>query len=206
MPVSGRTSKTFLKNGLIAFTCVPGAVLLLGFLSLRPFTAPSYSMAPNLLVGDYFFADRFRTPFHEALASGDVVTFDHRGVSYVKRIVGMPGEMVQMKDGRLVLDGEPVQLEAVGKQMNVMDRKAEIQLETLPSGKSYRVLDTIEGLADNTRQWQIPEGHYFLLGDNRDNSADSRFHIGLVPNAKIHGRVRFVLFNTHGKSIFGRAF
>lgn len=104
---------------------------------------------------------------------GDIIVMKHNGFVYMKRLVAGPGETVQMKDGRLHLNGVPVKLTALGPDPN--DTGAQRWRETLPNGKTYDILDQgSDGPFDNTAAVTVPAGHWFVLGDNRDNSADSR--------------------------------
>ena len=198
----------------------------------QPFKIPSKSMMDNLLVGDYllvskmsygyshhsfpfspdFFSGRI---FESPVERGDVVVFRlprDPDIYYIKRIVGLPGDTIQMKKSRLYLNGKIVPRERVGdfKIMNSHDQEetfAKYQ-ETLPGGKSYMTLDIAwnpGGDADDTDIFRVPEGHYFAMGDNRDNSKDSRWPkkegVGYVPLENIVGRaeVIWVSFDDNAK-------
>jgi signal peptidase I len=134
---------------------------------------------------------------------GDVVVFrlpkDDR-VDYVKRIVGLPGDRIQMKDGQLTINGAPVQREPLasfngGDPCGANIASVKRWRETLDSGASYETLDCIDnGFYDNTNVYTVPQGHYFMMGDNRDNSTDSRVlsAVGYVPFENIVGRVGLI--------------
>ena len=123
---------------------------------------------------------------------------------YVKRIVGLPGDRIQMKEGVLYINDKAVPkqrvedyIEEVGGQQHRVDQYR----ETLPNGVSYNVLDRDpEGSLDTTQVFVVPEGHYFMMGDNRDNSADSRADVGYVPFENLVGKVEFLFYSTYGRS------
>ena len=187
-----------------------------------PFWIPSGSMKPTLMPGDYVIAgSRFVD-----VARGDVVVFRHpvTGQDFVKRVIGLGGDTVQMVDGQVVLNGALLPHSGAADYVEVMARQGphghiprcangpvamgeacvkRSAVETLPSGRSYTVLDLNAGQMDNTAEFTVPEGHMFVLGDNRDNSADSRVAQavggpGLVPLENVKGRVSRVAFSVSG--------
>ena len=169
---------------------------------------PSASMAPTVLLGDHFFVDaqRFYTHWPEP---GDVVVFllprDNK-IRYFKRIVGLPGDRIQMRDGVLFINGEAVKKERVedyvgnGPKSEGGGHPIQQFEETLLNGVKYRVLDMqpgSTGSADNTAEYVVPADHYFLMGDNRDNSEDSRFlnSVGYVPRENIIAKATSIYFS-----------
>lgn len=187
----------------------------------EPFNIPSGSMLPTLEVGDYLFVykpsygySRYSFPFGiapiegRALAAlperGDVVVFklpSNPSVDYIKRLIGLPGDRIQVREGRLYINGnlvprEPVGLETVregGAQVTVMS-----YIETLPGGIMHRIYEeSDEQPLDNTEEFTVPEGHYFMMGDNRDNSQDSRVQslVGFVPYENLVGRADRIFFS-----------
>lgn len=189
----------------------------------QPFKIPSKSMMDNLLVGDYLLVSKMSygyshhsLPFSPKLFSGrifespvergDVVVFRlprDPDIYYIKRIVGLPGDTIQMKKSRLYLNGKIVERERVGdfKIMNEVGQEETYAKykEILPGGKSYMTLDNAwypSGQADDTDVFRVPEGHYFAMGDNRDNSKDSRWKksvgVGYVPSENIVGRAEVI--------------
>jgi signal peptidase I len=196
--------------------------LVVRTLFFEPFNIPSGSMKPTLLVGDYLFTSKYAygysrhsLPFSPPLFGGrvledlpergDVVVFklpsDGR-TDYIKRVIGLPGDTVQMRDGRLILNGEPVPKERVGTFVDTGEAGRELAryVETLPNGRSYEVLDmTPNGPYDTTRVFEVPEGHLFVMGDNRDNSMDSRTRfVGFVPLENLVGRAEVIFYSTDG--------
>ena len=194
------------------------AIILRTFL-FQPFSIPSGSMKPTLLIGDYLFVSklsygysRFSLPFSPDLFDGriwngepkrgDIVVFKYppnTNIDYIKRVIGLPGDKVQMREGILYLNGEAVKRERAPE--NYIDDESGIGpvpvfIETLPNGVSYQTLDVNpRSLGDNTQVFEVPEGHYFMMGDNRDNSADSRFEAGFVPHENLVGRASFLFFS-----------
>jgi signal peptidase I len=185
----------------------------------QPFNVASASMMPTLLVGDYMFVSKFSYgysrysfPFSPPFAGrifaaeprlGDVVVFRNpMDMSvYVKRIVGLPNDRIQMIDGVLNINGTPIKHERV-EDFAWVDQvggpsQAKRWRETLPNGVSYTTLDMMDnGMLDNTPVFTVPPGHYFVIGDNLDNSVDSRMpQFGSVPFENLLGRVEFIYFS-----------
>jgi signal peptidase I len=190
----------------------------------QPFNIPSGSMIPTLLVGDYLFVSKYSygythysLPLSPPLFSGrifasqpqrgDVVVFRlprDPSTDYIKRVVGMPGDRIQVLHGVLNINGEPVKRERV-TQGCVADEDVGQPVmcfhETLPNGVSYITHDfTDNGYLDNTDVFQVPQGEYFMMGDNRDNSTDSRVSpdrggVGYVPFENLIGRAQIIFFS-----------
>lgn len=197
--------------------------LVIRTLLFQPFSIPSGSMRPTLLEGDYLFVTKWAygyshhsLPFSPPLFSGriwgsepergDVVVFKFPpdpSLDYIKRVIGLPGDTVQMREGQLFINGEAVERELVDELDNPditeMARPVEVWRETLPNGVSYDTLDlTPNSIGDNTREFNVPAGHYFMMGDNRDNSTDSRFSVGFVPYDHLVGRANIIFFSMAG--------
>jgi signal peptidase I len=200
------------------------AALLIRTFLFQPFNIPSSSMAPTLLSGDYFFVSKYAygyshysLPFSPPLfsgrilgsepARGDVVAFrlpKDGTTDYIKRVVGLSGDRIQMKQGLLYINDTPVTRERlpdfVGADVCGAGSVAKVKRwhETLPNGKSYETLDCVDnGFYDNTNVYTVPEGHFFLMGDNRDNSTDSRVlaAVGYVPFGNLVGRMGLIYFS-----------
>jgi signal peptidase I len=219
---------------LLVIVLVPLAivVLLSPFLIrtflFQPFNIPAGSMKPTLFVGDYIFVskysygyNRYSFPFSPPLTlisgrvfasepeRGDVVVFrlpKDPSIDYVKRVIGMPGDRIQMINGVLHINGTPVKREQIEDFVETDDNDREVHIkqwrETLPNGVSHPTLDMIEnGVYDNTKEYRVPAGHYFMMGDNRDNSSDSRVEnqVGYVPAENLIGRVQILFWSVDEK-------
>ena len=205
------TIKTLLVAGIIAIS----------FRSVvaEPFNIPSGSMIPTLLVGDYLFVSkysygysRYSFPFGIAPINGrvfkdtpqrgDVAVFrlpSNPSVDYIKRVIGLPGDVVQVKQGILHLNNTPVNRRLIGTvQPSSLQSTADtVYRETLPDGREHMIQEVNDiQLFDNTQAFTIPEGHYFMMGDNRDNSRDSRSSsVGVVPIENFIGKAQFIFFS-----------
>ncbi len=211
----------FSKTALIAVFL---AVLIRTFF-FEPFNIPSGSMKPTLLVGDYLFVNkpaygysRYSFPFglaplegrvwDEQPQRGDVIVFKlptNPRIDYIKRLVALPGETVQIRNGRLYINDEMVPRESVGVKQDTGPRGEGTPMyhyiETLPGGIIHEIYEEGDSeMLDNTALYTVPEGHYFMMGDNRDNSQDSRVKnaVGFVPYENIVGRADFLFFSTNG--------
>jgi signal peptidase I len=193
--------------------------------AFEPFNIPSGSMKPTLLVGDYLFVSKFAygysrysLPLSLPLFSGrileqlpergDVVVFklpaDNK-TDYIKRVIGLPGDRVQVREGLLYINGVAAQIEPIGRFMEEIGGSqvdAPLLRETLPDGPSHEIIDlTPNGAHDNTRVYEVPPGHVFVMGDNRDNSLDSRVdHVGYIPLENLIGRAELLFFSVNGEA------
>jgi len=205
----------------IIFICV---IVPFAFRSLfyAPFHIPSSSMKSTLLIGDFLFVNkssygysRYSFPFgigffegrisDKAPERGDVIVFRPSTATYIdfiKRLVGMPGDKIQVKKGELYINGSKVDRVKIDDfiEDDETGRSITRYRETLPNGVSYDVLDDNKnGALDNTDIFVVPDGHYFFMGDNRDNSADSRTDtVGFVPAENLVGKAERIIVSTKG--------
>ncbi|MDF1791552.1 MAG: signal peptidase I [Thalassobaculaceae bacterium] len=209
--------------GELIRTVVIACAIALGIRTFlyEPFNIPSGSMIPTLLVGDYLFVSkvsygysRYSMPLSLPLIPGrilftepergDVVVFklpSDNSTDYIKRLVGLPGDTIQVKGGILHINGEPVKRRQIEDFQPENGGRAVAQfMETLPNGREHRILELSDSMsADNTPVYHVPEGHYFAMGDNRDNSRDSRFpEVGPIPAENLVGRAEVLFYSTNG--------
>ena len=214
-------------------------------LFFQPFWIPSGSMKDTLLIGDFLFVNKmaygysqYSCPFAMCPISGrimgsepergDVVVFRHpvNGQDFIKRVVGMPGDTVQMRSGVLYINGAEVPQVPDGQFSEIFERQGpqggtptcldprttfgeeclkDKYIATLPNGKQHSVLDAGNFRLDNTGTHTVPAGHYYFVGDNRDNSTDSRVAqpqgVGFVPYENLIGRADRVMFSSAGRSL-----
>jgi len=163
--------------------------------AVRPYSAASASMAPTIDASDVFWAQIGYFDRHQP-QRGDLATFlfpRDRSVTYVKRIVGLPGDRVQLRDGVVSVNGAPLGREAVGTPEG--PESETVFVETTPEGRSYQIKQhRTAGPANTTKELLVPAGQYFLLGDNRDNSFDSRM-FGAIRRDDLTGRPRLVYWS-----------
>jgi signal peptidase I len=211
----------FAETVRVIFHALIIAVIIRTFL-FQPFNIPSGSMMATLLVGDYLFVSkytygysRYSIPFSPPLFSGrifgsepqrgDIVVFRPArddSTDYIKRVIGLPGDAIQMLNGVLHINDTAVKRERTEDFATTEDGPAIKRIrrwkETLPNGVTYHTLDLIENsFYDNTPVYTVPAGHYFMMGDNRDNSSDSRVlsQVGYVPLDNVVGRAEIIFFS-----------
>ncbi len=244
-------SKAKTEGGIVeTVKTVVYALLIAGVfrtLFFQPFWIPSESMKDTLLIGDFLFVNKMAygysqyscplslCPFEGRIMGseperGDVVVFRHpvNGSDFIKRLIGLPGDTIQMKNGVLWLNGAEVaqvpdgQFEEIFEPQGPMGNIPRCEngpvgegaictrsryIETLPGGRTHAVLNIDQnGYADNTDVFTVPAGHYFFMGDNRDNSTDSRFSqaaggVGFLPAEYLIGRADRIMFSSAGKSM-----
>ena len=202
-----------------------GFVLIVRTVVAEPYTVPSPSMVPTLLVGDELIGSKFAygyskysSPiglmpdfsgrvFGEAPERGDVIVFRlprDPSTTYVKRLVGLPGDRIQMQGGRLYINGVLVPRRAIGTFANGSDERSTPSLhyiETLPNGREHEIVEISDAEEhDDTPPFVVPPKHYFMMGDNRDNSLDSRIAaadggVGFVPEDNLVARADRILLS-----------
>ncbi len=213
-------AKTVIYAGLIA-------VVIRTFL-FQPFNIPTGSMEGTLLVGDYLFVQKFAYgysrytfpfggwPFGDAMHGrflqrephrGDVIVFkfpQDNSTDFIKRLIGLPGDRVQVRDSVLYLNDKMVPRTRVDDYVEIVNGvtvNVPRYRETLPGGPTYDTLDRDpEGALDNTGVFVVPPNHYFMMGDNRDNSDDSRAAVGYVPAENLEGKAEFRFFSVNGSA------
>jgi signal peptidase I len=193
--------------------------LVLRVIVFQPYTIPSSSMEPGLVTGDYIVVSKWSygwsrasIPFNPPLPSGrvfgkdpargDVVVFRlprDPDVAYIKRLIGLPGDRVQVVRGQVLVNGKPIptQFTGPGHDHDSPERAVPRVVETAPDGRRYVTFGgAADGDGDNTDVYLVPQGMYFFMGDNRDNSADSRWPmsigVGFVPKENLVGKAQFV--------------
>ena len=160
----------------------------------QSFDIPSASMEPTANPGDYFIVSRFAYDFAPPQRGDVVIFYSQKFKSYfVKRIVGLPGERIRMTNGRPAINGVSVQQRRVSDWAENCGQDSPCKVTqyqaTLPGGRAFHVLNRVDhGPGDDTDVFVVPADSYFVLGDNRDNSMDSRFDMGFIPRAEIIGR------------------
>ncbi len=244
---SKRQSKT---GGIIELVkTILYALILAGMirtLFFQPFWIPSGSMKPSLLVGDFIFVNKFSygysryscpfsiCPIKNRIFSGtpnrgDVVVFRHpeNGKDFVKRLIGLPGDIIRVRNGKLLINNNSLDYTIQNDFVEIKDRQGPLNsiprcknspvplgsdcvksafIEQLSDEVSYTILDIGSFFGDNTPEFKVPPDNYFFLGDNRDNSLDSRFGlasggVGFVPSKYLIGRVDRIIFSSAGKSM-----
>jgi signal peptidase I len=201
--------------------------LVVRTVAYEPFNIPSGSMVPTLLVGDYLFVSKFSygysrysLPFGLPLFSGrifsrppeqgDVAVFKlpaDNSTDYIKRIVGLSGDRLQMKAGILYINDKPLPRKRIQDYLYREPGGGVIAMaqyiETLPNGRQHPIIKLGDnGPLDNTPVYEVPPGEYFAMGDNRDNSQDSRVlsAVGFIPAENLVGRAEFIFFSTDGSA------
>ena len=211
----------FAETARVIFHALIIALVIRTFL-FQPFNIPSGSMKNTLLVGDYLFVSKYSygyshysLPFSPPLFSGriwgaepqrgDVVVFRlprDDSTDYIKRVIGLPGDRIQVTHGVLSINGQPIKRErlddVVDSEEGMPPMRVKRWRETLPNGVSYTTLDLQDdGFLDNTQEYVVPPGNFFMMGDNRDNSTDSRVlnQVGYVPYQNLIGRAQVIFFS-----------
>ena len=190
----------------------------------EPFSIPSGSMIPTLLVGDYLFVSKMSNGysrhslplsmplikgriFYQEPKRGDILVFklpSDNHTDYIKRVIGLPGDRIQVKEGRLYINGNMIERipegEYVMRSASGTAERFEKYTEVLPEGFRHPIIEASDtGAFDNTEEFVVPEDHFFMMGDNRDNSLDSRsIKVGFVPKVNLVGKAKFLFFSNDG--------
>ena len=196
------------------------ALLIRSFI-FEPFNIPSGSMKPNLLVGDFIFVSKysygfskhslpFSIPlipgkiFSDTPERGDVVVFktpENNRTDYIKRVIGLPGDKIEIKNGIIFINGSEILRKKLNDFIDTDNKTSNKRVRMYNEyffNKEINTLDiTDNGIADNTQLFNVPENHFFVMGDNRDNSQDSRFisTVGLIPYENLVGKAQFIFFS-----------
>ena len=218
-----KINASWIKSNLLTLFYALVIALIIRTFLIQPFFIPSSSMEPNLLVGDRLFASKFdygyskhSFPFSLGPISnrifsnvpdrGDVIIFKppHTNLDYIKRLIGLPGDRIEVRNGNLIINNNLLEYENIREDSKVLKNgrviKINVLKETLPNGISYEIYNYLDGSpGDNTKEFVVPENHYFFMGDNRDNSNDSRFW-GTVEFNRLVGKAQIIFFSTEDGS------
>ncbi|RIA37222.1 signal peptidase I [Hephaestia caeni] len=239
-----RKKRSETADTLVFLLKLAALVFVIRSFIFSPFSIPSESMLPRLYIGDYLFVSKWNygyskhsLPFSLPLipgrvfsrlpARGDVVVFKAPPTDkqdYIKRVIGLPGDTIQMRAGQVILNGTPVPRERIADFVIPQSPNYHCDAafedvdaagapvcryqryrETLPGGKSFETIDRGRTVADDTSVYTVPAGHVFMMGDNRDDSEDSRFSqetggIGYVPMANLEGKAILTFWSTDGSA------
>ena len=215
-----KKKSNFLNNIFSIIIAVFIALIIRSFLA-EPFNIPSGSMKPNLLVGDFIFVSKWSygyskhsLPFSIPIISnkifekkpnrGDVVVFktpyDNR-TDYIKRVIGLPGDKIKILNGNIVINNIFINKKRITDFIDIKKDKTQIRIRQYKEyllQSEYNILDlTDQGIVDNTKTYTVPENYFFVMGDNRDNSQDSRFinKVGYIPFENLVGKAQFIFFS-----------
>jgi len=242
MAKRSKSEKSGESWGEVLRTVIYALMIAMAFrtVAFQPFSIPSGSMKPTLLIGDFLFVSKYAYGYsHHSLPfsiplfegrimssepeRGDIIVFKKPGtkIDYIKRLVGLPGDKIQMREGILYINGTAAEQTATDDFIENYVRSGPAQSlpvcltipqygedcvksqakEVLPNGVEYFVIDSngTNNSRDNTQEITVPDGHYFFMGDNRDNSSDSRASVGSVPFENLVGRAEFIFLSTDGR-------
>ena len=211
---------SFFGNLKSIFIAIFIALLIRSFI-FEPFNIPSGSMKPNLLVGDFIFVSKYSygfskhsLPFSIPLIPGkifantpergDVVVFktpENNRTDYIKRVIGLPGDKIEIKNGVIFINGSEILRKKLNDFVDTDNKTTNKRVRMYNEyffNKDINILDiTDNGIADNTQLFNVPENHFFVMGDNRDNSQDSRFisTVGFIPYENLVGKAQFIFFS-----------
>ena len=211
---------SFFGNLKSIFIAIFIALLIRSFI-FEPFNIPSGSMKPNLLVGDFIFVSKYSYGFskHSLPLSiplipgkifsniperGDVVVFktpEKNRTDYIKRVIGLPGDKIKIKNGIVFINGSEILRKKLNDFIDTDNKTSNKRIRMYNEyffNKEINILDiTDNGIADNTQVFNVPENHFFVMGDNRDNSQDSRFisTVGFIPYENLVGKAQFIFFS-----------
>ena len=221
----------FISNVKTIFYAILIALFIRTFF-FQPFFIPSSSMEPTLVIGDRLFVSKYKYGysrhsfplsinllndriFFDNPERGDVIVFkvplnsnenkDSFGVDYIKRVIGLPGDNIKMKNGKIIINDKEIKRKKLRTDQKLLSNgkilEIRVFLEFLPNGKSYEIYDIYDdGPSDNFNTITVPPNSYFVLGDNRDNSKDSRF-VGPIPKVNLVGKAEIIFFSTKGSTI-----
>ena len=217
---AGKKKNELLETIVVIIEALAIALIFRTFL-YQPFSIPTASMQSTLMIGDYFVASKFSwglgkysfpipVPLGDRILQisapqqGDIAVFHNEptGEDYVKRVIGLPGDKIQMKAGRLYINGKMLEREEIATGTDVDSYSTPVPVilyrETLPNGVTHTIQEISDDQPlDDTAEYLVPPGHYFMMGDNRDRSADSRVlrQVGYVPATNLIGKGEFRFFS-----------
>ena len=195
--------------------------IIIRSLLIQPFYIPSSSMEPNLLIGDRLFVTKYsygyskhsfpfsppilkKRIFFKEPKRGDVVVFktpENNRTDYIKRVIGLPGDKIEIKNGIIFINGSEILRKKLNDFIDTDNKTSNKRVRMYNEyffNKEINILDiTDNGIADNTQLFNVPENHFFVMGDNRDNSQDSRFisTVGFIPYENLVGKAQFIFFS-----------